>query len=332
MIIVLNNRHKNLDRLLEYYQATGFFITIADSSVNEHIFKKPLKENWQYVYTPGETYIQKIERTLKSISTPFVVICADDDFIIPSALEKCVLFLQNNPSYAAVQGNVLAYYKESIHKKHVEFNTIYTKTEYDLQIADPLRRLETFFEDYRSVAYAVHRTAYLDEAFKTAGNKIYNLYLYEYLTAVVPVTKGFYKELNILFQVREYATDSDDKTADNLDKIFNDEKYKPELDSFISFLSFKLNHILPDKDQLFFYAFLQDIFKKLAVVIHQSKFPSISSRKKIGRVIQHIPFLGNWIIRKNRAIEKNRRLSKVVKTPSERNDLAKIESILKKHA
>ena len=46
----------------------------------------------------------KIFEGASLIQTDYSVLCADDDFIIPSSLNKCINFLKNNKSYSSAHG------------------------------------------------------------------------------------------------------------------------------------------------------------------------------------------------------------------------------------
>ena len=47
---------------------------------------------------------EKIIYSTQYIETDYVVLCADDDTIIPSSLMKCKEFLDNNKDFASAQG------------------------------------------------------------------------------------------------------------------------------------------------------------------------------------------------------------------------------------
>jgi hypothetical protein len=63
-----------------------------------------------------------------------------------------------------------------------------------------------------------------------------------------------------------------------------------------------------------------------------SSIQEVSGKKKIGEKISQIPLFGNWLIKLNRKIENKKKLNKVIKTLSEREELIKIESIIKKYS
>ena len=76
--------------------------SLQDSSTEKHHFDK-LKENWQHIYTPGLFFTKKVEVVLDKVKTPYLLMCADDDFIIPKSILQCVSFLEENKDYVIAQ-------------------------------------------------------------------------------------------------------------------------------------------------------------------------------------------------------------------------------------
>jgi glycosyltransferase domain-containing protein len=327
LILILHNRHKNLDRLLEYYKNVPFPVIIADSSASRHEFSNP-GGNYLYLYTPGIAFTSKIEAVLEKVMTPYVVMCADDDFIVPESILKCVKFLQENADYVVAQGACIRYIKESVAEGNIDFGLIYRESSYDIIDDKPLERIESMFRRYRSVLYAVHHTQYLKQAFKGAGAVINNLFLNEYLTAVVPIIYGKYKELPFLYQVREYAKNSDDKITDNLDKIFKEDTYKRERTDFLELLTQQVSSILqmdPDEVRSRLFRILNDFAQSDQVGNRPSP---LSLKKRIGILVQHIPFLGKWMIKKSRALEKAYEMRSILQTEQDKACLEEIEKVL----
>ena len=331
LILILHNRHHNIDRLIDYYQDSAFPIIIADSSITKHQYKT-YNSLHRHLYSPGVTFTRKIELVLKEVKTPFVVMCADDDFIVPEAIIECVEFLKKHPDYSVAQGTCIKFYKNSIMNSNVDFGLLYPIKSFDIELEEPFERLKMMFDQYRSVLYAVHRTELLQKAFNGASSIITNLYLNEYLTAVVPIFGGKYKELACLYQIREFAEDSDDKITDNIDIIFSVKKYKQERESFLNLLAQNASTILNED--------INRIFKKVSNVLEQfakspqvaKKDQNVSVKKRIGQTLQNIPIVGKWLIERNRKFERARDLKKLLSTPEDQKQLHKVESYLKKYA
>jgi len=329
LIIILHNRHENLDRLLIYYNSFSSPVIIADSSAEVHSFKDS-SVSYKYLYTPGVSFTKKIEMALAEVKTPYIVMCADDDFIIPEGILQSVDFLEKNKDYTVAQGICINYKKSIKNIGNVEFGRMYVNHAVDISSDDPFMRLETLFNSYRSILYAVHRTDTLRLAFKNAGAIIKNLYLNEYLTAIVPMLCGKSRELPMLYQVREYSEVSDDKTTDNLDIIFIDKKYAAELNGFIQLAVNNVSTLININKESLRKKIYQVIekFSSDPVVLNKQ---NVSFKKKIGLMVKNIPLLGAWLIEKNRRIEKETEMKNIIKTEEDARRFLEIKQFLQSH-
>ena len=325
LVIILHNRHQNLDRLLKYYLDVKMAIVIADSSAMPHHFAH-IHTNWQHFYTPGVSYTEKIEITLARIQTPFVVLCADDDFTVPESILRCVEFLDKHDDYVAAQGNCLRYFNDTVGTGRIKFSSLYDIQPFVEQEA-PLVRLEKMFNPYKSILYAVHRTDSLRRAFHRAGPVIRNLFLNEYLTAIVPSMAGKLKDFSFLYQVRQYAEDSDDKITDNLDTIIFNEKYRDEWKAFVSLCA----------ENAAAATHLSEAVIEPQIKIRLSDFAShmmsarhipLSLRKRIGSVVNRVPLLGPGLVSLNRKTENKKDLKKALRTGYDHRVLSAIRAVL----
>ena len=330
LIIILHNRHDNLDRLLEYYKKFSGSIIVADSSVEVHHFKNPSFSH-NYLYTPGLTFTEKIEKALGKVTTPYVVMCADDDFIVSESIFKCVDFLENNKNYAVAQGICISYRITRFPIIKIEFGKMYSDHCIDIASDDPFLRLQELFSSYRSVMYALHRTDTLKLAFKNAGAVIKNLYLNEYLTALIPLISGKSKELPILYQVREYTEYSDDKTTDNLDKIFIEKKYSEELEQFVQLTANNASDITFIDKKILSNRIYQILEKFSKDPLINNRNTKMSFKKKIGLIVKRMPVVGSWLIEKNRRIEKETEMKSIIKTREDEKHLSEIEVFLRNY-
>lgn len=116
IIIPTRNRSWFLRRLLAYlsYQKCLASIIVADSSDDGHR-KTNLRTVDDFADTINIEYLElsnlkpdglygKIAFALSRVTSEFVVICADDDFVVPNAVGKCVQFLRGNPDYSCARG------------------------------------------------------------------------------------------------------------------------------------------------------------------------------------------------------------------------------------
>jgi glycosyltransferase domain-containing protein len=330
IVIILHNRHQNIRRLVEHYRDIEVSIILADSSSQKHP-SDSIPTSWNHIYTPGINYTQKIELILQQVSSRYVILCADDDFIIPRAIEECIGFLNNNPDYASVQGRCVCYKKsEVIAGAGIKFYPIYPRLEYSYEETDGLERLDNLLADYKSYLYAVHRTSLLKDAYAGASASIRNLYLNEYNASILPLARGKYKELPFLYQVREYAEDSDDKTAININTLLKKPEFRPDIDDFVYYLSSKISAWINNHEASAVAARLNIGLARLAASIENSYHQKPSLKKKVGQLVALIPVVGKKLIEKSRKKELEAQMAKIVTSENERNELKKIASILQK--
>jgi glycosyltransferase domain-containing protein len=330
LLIPTHNRSGYLSRLLEYYQDIGISIVIVDSSSKENTTVSG--NQIAYFYLPGVPLPQKIAFGLDKVTTKFVLFCADDDFIIPSSILKCISFLEENKSYASAQGNAIHYKKRSRYEGFVELNLLYDETSFEISDEDPFKRLYDLFHPYRSIIYAIHFTKNLCFAYKDLPNGMTNLYLNEYLAAIVPIIFGKHKALPIFYQVREYSPVSDDKTTDNLDAIFEDDRYESQLNLYLSFLSQKIS-VITGKEMIDFKGGVRNTLQSFATILKEKRINGAQKnhKKKIGNIIQSIPFIGEKIVLSRRLKIQQSQISQVVKDQSDQLQLEAIKKLIFKY-
>jgi len=147
------NRHAFLKRVLDFYADSGFRVLVSDDT------KTPFPEAADYpnlVYCQsGLPFTQSLaEPGLERISTPYMVMCADDILISPAAIAECVEYLDAHPDYAAAQG-----YQSSMY---------YADNGYDLRMDEaaatdfsaekPSDRLLKFFSSPHRLYWGVWRS------------------------------------------------------------------------------------------------------------------------------------------------------------------------------
>lgn len=272
LIIPTHNRHKYLERILNYFEDCGIKIIVADSTADMFVDHK--KFNIDYIHFPEWLYVDKMYSIMQKIDTEFCVICADDDFIIPAAIVKCVDFLRHNLDYAFCQGYTYLFYK--VLDRVVYMIMHYTHNNFKEDKAERLiTQTDTPF-------YGVMRTEVLRKTFsflyemdiKAVASAGY--YVDLTLTSIC-LLMGKFKRIEVPFGFREYTT----QTANN--DLYNDLFNKAVFDFHTSFREICLKSIGNDLTNQ----------KKL------DKFFSVSFAKRVlwdnrktghkRRYIEHIP-------------------------------------------
>jgi glycosyltransferase domain-containing protein len=329
LVIPTHNRINYLKRILDYYEHSSLKIIIADSS------KEPFpyaiaNRNVEYYHWPDVKLPKKLFDALQRVKTKFVVMCADDDFTFPDSIQQCVNFLEQNETFAVAQGNVLTYLKDTAKAGRLEFSILYKNMfSFSIETDDAMDRVGRLLRNYRSVFYAVHYTVNLQFAFEGVSQAIQNLYLNEYVT-VIPLIKGNYAELPILFQVREFSSDSGDKVTINLDQMLENEMYSDEVESFFDLLTLKVSHYVNNPAQIVKDK-LREYFKIFCQRISESK--ALSFKKRVGNVVSKLPVVGKKMIRLNRRLEafQKQNISLIVRTEEEKQELNRVSDIILKH-
>jgi len=334
ILIPTHNRHAYLSRLLEYYEGESFRLFVADSTSIPYELAAGQKAP-NYFHLPGKSLTQKLTLVLARIDTPYVLLCADDDFVIPAAIHTCVRFLESQPSYSVAMGNVLCYLRDYIGEDRVEFAPAFLDRKGQdtvIEEEQPLARLSLFFRQYREIFYAVHRTENLKTGFAGMDGIITRLYLNEYLTVVVPLLTGKFVELPILYQVREYAPNTGDRHSPNLDAIFTDEGFKREYNSFLAVQSeAAASRCGLSQDEAS--GQLDLILEEYAGELTRKKRQhSMTVRnKKVGLLFQRIPIIGAFLIRQFRHWKIRRSLKPYVRSRQDRQELERIKYLILKH-
>ncbi|MFH1581703.1 MAG: TIGR00180 family glycosyltransferase [Pseudomonadota bacterium] len=118
IVIPTMNRSDFLIRLLNYYADTGYkhWISIGDSSDVFHLNAtkqaiKGLAGELKIVYRefPGVPEPKCTSQLIQEVKTPHVAFVADDDFLVPSALDECVEFLKDHPDYSVALGKAMIF-------------------------------------------------------------------------------------------------------------------------------------------------------------------------------------------------------------------------------
>ena len=234
IIIPTHNRHHYLSRVLEYYSDTNITIIIADSSASEYTGVLPLRT--RYFHYPQMPLSEKLMKATELATTPYLLLCADDDFIIPKTIFKCIDFLEMHNEFSSAQGKYLSFY--NLHG-HTFFEPYYVNNYHMSVHSDDIsNRLIEQFSPYMHQAYAVFRSQDIIMAYQkfyTYAIQDYNLL--ELSVAIYATINGKHKILNNLYSVRESIFDSSSSSCNNLHTSMQSKEY-------IRFIDMHLEHIL----------------------------------------------------------------------------------------
>jgi len=234
VVVPTYNRYDRLTRLLRYYESYGFPypIRILDSSVDKtksHELEEILRLSCiQYEAYSSDTFLtDKIYLGLTNVSTPYVVLNADDDYLVPEAVKLCVDFLTGSPDYSLCEGRHINF--KVAGEEDIVFGSLYKQMR-SVEFDTPSERVKWFLPNYYPIFYGVYKTEVLRKNFKLTKEHTDDLRFFEILPAMITATKGKIKILDILFIALEEGAYSTGATTDTMldfkrKKTF-DEKYR----------------------------------------------------------------------------------------------------------
>jgi len=217
VIVPTNNRPQYLARLLKYYQdcRLSHAIVVADGSTGA-----ALRENQKLVVSHhGTLHIyhqcyrsnahssrglyQRITKALRATDSKYAVICADDDFIVPNALDQCAKFLDAHPDYSIAHGHLLGFYPvyfRGLSARPALWTHLATPSTIDHP--DPDHRLRQHLLNYKPTFYSVHRRADLSRNMNFTARLTKDYGFAEMLPSCLSLVQGKMKFLDILHGVR----------------------------------------------------------------------------------------------------------------------------------
>lgn len=161
-VVPTYNRSSRLLRLLRYYHASGCQaqIHVLDSGDQETLRGAELDALMRACaitlrrYDSDTPPLMKILQGLEEVSTPFVVLWADDDLLVPSALEDGVRLLTVRPEYSVVHGRSGLF---AVREGQIQWVAPYLQRPILDETASA--RLRNHLQHYSVMFYSVHRTA-----------------------------------------------------------------------------------------------------------------------------------------------------------------------------
>lgn len=211
LLIPTINRSDFLIRQLHYYRDVGFqgHICIGDSSEVWHVnrIKKAIEElrgsiNIKYREYPGVKDPECIKRLLELVETPYAAFVADDDFLIPSAMEQCIRFLETHAEYSAAHGaGITINLKSSGAFGHVNRVRKYPQPVVEGESAE--LRITEHLSNYLVTLFSVHRKETWQKMYKNISFIADRTFTGEMLPCCSSVIQGKVKELDCFYLVRQ---------------------------------------------------------------------------------------------------------------------------------
>lgn len=196
LIITLHNRKNYIEKLLSKYEEIPYKIILADSS--DTSYEENLPKNTIHIKTPGELYYKKMYDILADISTPYVLELPDDDFVHPEAIEKCLEFLKDNPTYSYADGYSTKSGGKKIWSSQCKFYTNYNSENYKERIINHLNN------HWKAPNHTIVKTKILTEIYKFVLDRpeLYPIRYFDKIWTFISCYYGNNKSLEIPYIIR----------------------------------------------------------------------------------------------------------------------------------
>ena len=261
LVIPTYNREKYLRRILSYFAKHNYEckIVIADSSFEEKkILNQRVVDSFSQLqikylsFHPDVSPFQKFADAISSVTTKYCVMCADDDFITPNSMKKCIDFLERNPEFTAVGGYYYDFLalKQSNRKKTFFWRKYLFSSEnienyMTITSPEPKDRLSIHFTNYFPTIYYIHQTDFLQMIYKEILQNTSDVRFGEILLDMLTIIHGKIQTLDILYGARESIVTSSTSTYSRLSHFINNGTYDEKFQKFRECL---VNHLIEKQE------------------------------------------------------------------------------------
>lgn len=207
-LVPTHNRPHFLRRLLRFYLQfpLGYPFLVVDSSEAHFAAENRaviddvrglLKIDYLHL---DLNFMDKSVAGLERIRSPYVVFCADDDYLFPAAAMCCIDFLESHPGYSSAMGRTAML--------NVNYPVQWCRIikGYSIEHERPFDRCRQIARSWFTNFYAVHRTPSLLDNFRTTAANTDSQrcpHLFESLLSQLSVLDGRTKLLPLMYSLRE---------------------------------------------------------------------------------------------------------------------------------
>ena len=170
VVVPTYNRPRFVARAIDYWGESAWPILVADGSPEP--FRGKFPSNVTYVNDYRSTrshgllgFSSRVVKSLETISTEFVVLCSDDDFIGFNAIRACVKFLIDNVDYVAAHGDGFKFTQLTSPPSILIPSRAPRATAHKVDGMTARLRMQQAMKPYVPLFYAVHRKGVLQATF-----------------------------------------------------------------------------------------------------------------------------------------------------------------------
>jgi glycosyltransferase domain-containing protein len=233
ILVPTKNRPKYIQRLVGYVQHLPFQFIIGDTSSSPSLVLNKDLTNITYHHLPGLHFTDKINFLISKVNTPYCMLCADDDFLIPDGISQCIQFLEANEDYVCCTGRTLSFLQI---QNQVVLKEIYSNAAFAQKHTEVEQRLIHYFNPYRPIYYAVHQTSNLVKSFSIKVEPL-NLNLTEFAFAFITFYNGPVKLLPCYYHIREELPQSAGAAFGTLENVMSLDSQKSTQQQFVNTLT-----------------------------------------------------------------------------------------------
>ena len=283
IVVITYERYDCLKRLLNFYLSynSEVKILVLDSSSfdpeDEELLKILSNKKISWIRFSSETFfLKKIAEGCSYIDTEFSVLSADDDFLIPTGIEECRIFLKENLDFSSAQGLSYLHFKSSFLKSKLRVENLYQETAYALDDSSSLDRLTKYLtgESKNYPFYAVHRSKDFLKIWTYARQYADHQGLSEILPCCLSLVLGKMKVMDNFYNFREPNDFSNWEDQKTLDKVYSQERVSKALYGLTNFIVHETNQKQGKVEQVCKHLF--DLY--LSTMHEKQKFLQIKSK------------------------------------------------------
>lgn len=260
LIIPTFNRQKYAIRNMKYWSGSQVTVYVLDGSQSP-IGKSQLNQlssNIKYFHMQCSCE-KRLLFGINQVSTDFCVLLSDDEYHLPSALNKCILELIADPFLAACTGRALGINFQN--GRIVGYPVYPEMANYEISNIMPAERVISNFSPYQVASfYSVSRTTALKTALKCVADNEYSPYnIGELQLEIAMKYQGKFKVLPFLMWLRSdecvpiRATDSPEKLRSDdysVEYWWPNQSYKEDHGKFIDSIVQNLSTSIQDQEYL----------------------------------------------------------------------------------
>lgn len=181
LMIATRNRPHFLKRVLEYYGKTGWPYTLLITDASDPQYFEEMAswigesaKNLDIIHRafPVDLGIHATwAQVLETVETPFAMASGDDDFMIPSAMEPCMEFLEKHPDYSMASGFALRPTIQPKGENGFEVVNVQAGIYRAIEEEKAAQRLLNCFNLWAPNTFTVQRTSQMRETLQEAARR-----------------------------------------------------------------------------------------------------------------------------------------------------------------